>query len=62
MEPSHPLAVRVEDAAKLTSLGRTEIYRAIKDGHLASIKVGKRRLIRTDTLDRWLASLEQAAA
>ena len=62
MDRACAIAVRVEDAAKLTSLGRTEIYKAIRDGGLASVKVGKRRLIRVDALDRWLASLERVAA
>jgi excisionase family DNA binding protein len=56
------LAVRVEDAAKLAGLGRTEIYKAIKDGGLASLKAGKRRLIWVDALRRWLAGLERTAA
>ena len=62
MDRACAIAGRVEDAAKLTSLGRTEIYKAIRDGGLASVKVGKRRLIRVDALDRWLASLEHVAA
>ena len=57
-----PIAVRVERAAEITDLGRTEIYKAIKDRRLASVKVGKRRVIRFAALHSWLASLEQAAA
>ena len=56
------LAVGVEDAAKLVGVGRTEIYKAIKQGNLASLKIGKRRLIRIATLQEWLASLENLAA
>lgn len=62
MEQARALAVRVEEAARLTGLGRTEIYKAIRDGRLASLKVGKRRLIRVAALQKWLASLEDSAA
>ena len=61
MAPSG-LAVRVEDAAKLVGIGRTEIYKAIKGGSLASLKIGKRRLIRVEALREWLAALERRTA
>jgi excisionase family DNA binding protein len=60
--PHLGLAVGVEDAAKLVGVGRTEIYKAIKQGSLASLKIGKRRLIRVEALQEWLASLENVAA
>lgn len=56
------LAVCPEDAGKMTGLARTQIYKAIKDGDLKSLKIGKRRLIRVDALKEWLASLEHKAA
>ena len=62
MERPYALAVRVEEAAKLAGLGRTEIYRALKERGLPSVKVGKRRLIRLSALDQWLASQEQVVA
>jgi excisionase family DNA binding protein len=54
------LAVSAEKAARLAGVGRTLIYGAIKNGALASLKVGKRRLIRVAALDKWLLSLERA--
>jgi excisionase family DNA binding protein len=62
MDTLEALAVRVEDAAKLAGVGRTEIYRAIKQGELASLKIGKRRLVRVEALRRWLADLEARTA
>ena len=59
--PHSGLAVGVEDAGKLVSVGRTEIYKAIKQKSLASLKVGKRRLIRVAALEEWLATLENAS-
>jgi excisionase family DNA binding protein len=37
--------VRVEEAAEMLGLGRSTVFELLKDGSLASIKVGKRRLI-----------------
>ncbi len=62
MEAFEVLAVRVEDAAKLAGVGRTEIYRAIRQRELVSLKIGKRRLIRVEALRRWLESLEARTA
>jgi excisionase family DNA binding protein len=60
-------ALSVDDAARRVGLGRTFIYQALspdqskRNGlpHLKSLKVGKRRLIRAQTLREWLAELEQ---
>ena len=51
-----PLAVSPADAARLAGLGRTTIYAAIGSGALASLKVGKRRLVMVDDLRAWLAA------
>ena len=56
------LAIGAEEAARLAGVGRTLIYGAIKNGALASLKIGKRRLIRVAALDNWLLSLEQTTA
>lgn len=45
-----PLAVSVMEAAGLAGVGRTTIYEAIQQGTLKSLKIGKRRLIRTEAL------------
>jgi hypothetical protein len=41
-------------------MGRTKLYQLMGDGVLPSVKIGKRRLLRLDTLRRVLASLERA--
>lgn len=41
------LAIRITDAAKALSIGRTTVYQLINDGTLQTIKVGRRRLILT---------------
>lgn len=44
------LAIRISDAAKTLSIGRTTIYKLIDDGTLQTIKVGRRRLILTRSI------------
>lgn len=51
---SDRLALTVPAACEAASLGRTMVYKAITTGELASIKVGKRRLVLRDDLLDWL--------
>jgi len=57
---STPIAVPPAEAARLASLGRTTLYAALSSGDLASIKIGRRRLIRISELERWLSAHETA--
>lgn len=50
----------VDDSAWASTLSRGEIYARAKSGELASIKVGRRVLIRTDAL-RELLGIDQPA-
>ena len=52
-----PLAHSIEDAARITTCGRTSIYAAIKEGALKARKVGRRTLILDSDLRAWLAAL-----
>jgi excisionase family DNA binding protein len=47
-----PLVVSVTDAAKALSLGRTSIYAMIADGRLEALKLGRRTLIRMESIRR----------
>jgi len=51
-----PLVVSVDDAIKVSNLGRTFIYQLINDEKIASIKRGKRRLIVYASLKSFLTS------
>jgi len=53
-----PAAMSVESAALYSGLGRTMLYELIADGRLASIKIGKRRLVRREAIDKLLAESE----
>jgi len=54
-----PFAVSPDEGARLAGLGRTTVYAAIRSGALASLKIGRRRLIRIDVLEAWLQAHER---
>jgi len=47
-----PEVVSVAEARTITRLGETKIYELIGTGQLASVKIGRRRLIRLDSIRR----------
>jgi excisionase family DNA binding protein len=47
-------ALRVNDATIFSGLSRASLYRAMKDGALRSVKIGKRRLILRADLEAFL--------
>ncbi len=59
--PAHtadPIAISINEAARLAGVGRTRIYQALGYGELPSIKLGRRRLIRVAAVEAWLAKHE----
>lgn len=49
------LAISINDAAKALGLGRTSIYAMIADGRLEAFKLGRRTLIRAESIRRLVA-------
>jgi len=49
-----PLAVSVEAAANMLGIGRSSVFNLLNDGSLASVKIGKRRLIAVAELRAFL--------
>jgi excisionase family DNA binding protein len=45
-----PLAYRIDDAVKVSGLGRSTIYKLLTSGRLRSVRVAGRRLIPVDAL------------
>ena len=50
-----PLAVSINDTAKALSLGRTSIYAMIADGRLEAFKLGRRTLVRAESIRQLVA-------
>ncbi len=50
-----PLAVSINDTAKALGLGRTSIYAMIADGRLEALKLGRRTLVRAESIKRLVA-------
>ena len=48
-------AYSIMETAKTLSLGRTSIYAMIDDGRLDAFKVGRRTLVRADSIRRLMA-------
>lgn len=51
-----PLALSINDTAKLLSLGRTSIYAMIADGRLEAFKLGRRTLVRMESVRKLVAA------
>lgn len=53
--PPEKLAYGIKEASSALGIGRTTIWRAIKEGKLPAVKVGNRTLIKTEALQAWLS-------
>ena len=52
-----PIAASINDTAKALSLGRTSIYALIREGRLQTIKLGRRTLVKVDSIRRLMDGL-----
>ena len=51
-----PITVTVDGARKAIGIGTTKIYSLISEGKLETVKVGRRTLIKTDSIRALLAA------
>jgi excisionase family DNA binding protein len=56
-EVAAPLALSIEDACKVSSLGRTKFYELLKNNFIPARKCGRRTLILRSELEEALRSL-----
>jgi len=49
-----PLLLTINQVAALLNLGRTKTYEIVRSGTLKSYKIGSRRLIRREDVDRYV--------
>jgi excisionase family DNA binding protein len=52
------LLVPLTDAADALSLSRRHVHRLIAEGRLGSVRIGRRRLVPSAELERFVAQLE----
>ena len=55
------LLYTVEDVAEQLSIGRTVVFRLIRDGQLQSVKIGSRRLVARSSVEAFVRSLLEAS-
>lgn len=56
--PAPPvLAVSINEAVRISGVGRTSIYEAIGDGRVEAVKCGSKTLVLMDSLRAFMASL-----
>lgn len=53
-----PVATSINGAARALSLGRTSIYELIKQGRLETIKLGRRTLVRVESIRKLVDARE----
>lgn len=49
-----PLAYSINDACRVTSIGRTRLYELIAEGKLSTVSVGRRRLVKAESVRKLL--------
>jgi len=52
---TEPLLLRVEEVARILSIGRSKVYELIASGELPSITIGSARRVPTEALQKWIA-------
>jgi excisionase family DNA binding protein len=52
-----PMLVTVEEAAEILRIGRTTAYELVMGGKLQSVKVGRRRLVVRQGIQRYVSEL-----
>lgn len=53
-----PVTISITGAAKAMGIGRTSIYSLIKEGRLDTVKIGRRHLIKTESIRRLIDKAE----
>ena len=57
-----PVCLTPEETARVLGIGRTFVYQLLASGKLESFKLGRRRLVPVDAIDRLVAEARQRQA
>jgi hypothetical protein len=52
--PLRPLAYSIKVAVQVSGLGRTKLYSLMTSGEIDTVKIGKRRLVKAESLARFI--------
>jgi excisionase family DNA binding protein len=52
-QPNKPLMIGLTQATKMIGLSRSALYKLLSSNEIRSVKIGRRRLIDLDSLERW---------
>jgi excisionase family DNA binding protein len=55
----NPLLLTINQVAALLNLGRTKTYEIVRSGKIKSMKVGSRRLIRPEDVQKYVAEVSE---
>lgn len=53
-----PIALSIDEASKILSIGRTKIYEELAAGRLVGKKIGAKTIITADSIENWLTQLD----
>ena len=56
-ETAVKITVTIKSACEMTGLGKTKLYEAIGSGQVATIRIGRRRLVNVESLRQFVGAL-----
>ena len=59
MDPVQTTHINVASACARYSIGKTLLYRLLRDGHIRAVKLGARTLVDVASIDRYFATLPE---
>lgn len=60
-QPLRPLLVPLPEAGQVLGVGRTTVYELVRDGRLATVRLGRRRLVPASALVALVEELQRQA-
>jgi excisionase family DNA binding protein len=59
MDPVQTTHIKIASACARYSIGKTLLYRLLRDGHIRAVKLGARTLVDVASMDRYFATLPE---